>query len=65
MLLKTNFENAPWFVVNADNKKATHIALITHPLSWVKYHHENKKLFSENYGLVDPATLEIITKKLF
>ncbi|CAN5640146.1 hypothetical protein BH11BAC3_BH11BAC3_24230 [soil metagenome] len=65
MLLKTNFEHAPWFVVNADNKKATRIALITHLLGRVKYHHQNKKLNSKNYGLVDPATPEIIAKKLF
>ncbi len=65
MLLKTNFKHAPWFVVNADNKKATRIALITHLLRRIKYHHQNKKLLSENYGLVDPATPEIIAKKLF
>ena len=65
MLLKTNFEHAPWFVVSADHKKATRIALITHLLGRVKYHHQNKKLLSENYGLVDPATPEIIAKKLF
>lgn len=65
MLLRTNFKHAPWFIVNADNKKATHIALITHLLGKVKYHHQNKKLLSENYGLVDPATPEIIAKKLF
>ncbi len=65
MLLKTNFKHAPWFVVNADNKKATHIALITHLLGRMKYHHQNKKLLSENYGLVDPETPEIISKKLF
>lgn len=65
MLLKTNFKHAPWFIVNADNKKATHIALITHLLGRVKYHHQNEKLLSENYGLIDPATPEIIAKKLF
>lgn len=65
MLLKTNFKHTPWFVVNADNKKATHIALITHLLGRVKYHHQNEKLISQNYGLVDPATPEIIAKKLF
>ena len=48
-----NFEHAPWFIVNADRKKATHIALIIHLLGRVKYRHENKKLLSRNYGLVD------------
>ena len=65
MLLKTNFKHAPWFIVNADKKKAVHIALITHLLGRVKYHNKNKKLLSENLGLVDPATPEIISKKLF
>ncbi|MEO7044462.1 MAG: polyphosphate kinase 2 [Ferruginibacter sp.] len=65
MLLKTNFNHAPWFVVNADNKKSTHIALITHLLGRVKYHHQNEKLLSENYGLVDPATPEVIADKLY
>ncbi len=65
MLLKTNFGHAPWFVVNADNKKETHITLITHLLNQVKYHHQNEKLLSVNYGLVDPATAEIIAKKLY
>src|SRR5665647_517821 len=39
MLLKTNFKHAPWFVVNADDKDTTHIALITHLLQRMKYHH--------------------------
>ncbi len=65
MLLKTNFKNTPWFIVSADHKKATHIALITHLLGRVKYHHENKKLLLENYGLVNSATPEIISEKLY
>jgi polyphosphate kinase 2 len=65
MLLKTNFKDVPWFVVNADNKKETHIALITHILNRMKYKNKNEKVVSHNYGLVDPATSEIISKKLF
>ncbi|MEP7278600.1 MAG: polyphosphate kinase 2 [Bacteroidota bacterium] len=65
MLLKTNFKHAPWFIVNADNKKETHIALITHLLEKMDYHNKNKKLIPINYGLVDPATPEIIKNKLF
>ncbi|HEY5369206.1 MAG TPA: polyphosphate kinase 2 [Hanamia sp.] len=65
MLLKTNFKHAPWFIVNADNKKDTHIALITHILNRIKYKNKNEKLVSRNYGLVDPATPEIIRDKLF
>jgi polyphosphate kinase len=65
MLLKTNFKHAPWFVVNADDKDTTHIALITHLLQRMKYHHKDEKLLAHNYGLVDPATSEIIKDKLF
>ena len=65
MLLKTNFENAPWFIVNANNKDETHIALISHLLNRMEYNHKNKKLVLKNYGLVDQATTEIINKKLF
>lgn len=65
MLLKTNFNNAPWFVVNADNKKATHIALITHLLNRIKYKNKNEKLLSHNYELVHLATPKIIQEKLF
>lgn len=65
MLLKTNFENAPWFIVNANNKDETHIALISHLLNRMEYHNKNKKLVLKNYGLVDQATTEIINKKLF
>ena len=65
MLLKTNFKNAPWFVVSADNKHETHIAAISHILNRVKYKNKHEKLVSHNYGLVDPATLEIIKDRLF
>ena len=40
MLLKTNFKHAPWFIVNANNKDETHIALITHLLQRMKYHNK-------------------------
>jgi polyphosphate kinase 2 len=65
MLLKINFENAPWFIVNANDKDKTHIALITHLLARMKYHHKDEKLLSHNYDLVDPAIPEIIKDKLF
>ena len=65
MLLKTNFKDAPWFIVNADDKDAAHIALITHLLARMKYHHKDEKLLAHNYGLVDPATPDIIKDKLF
>ncbi len=65
MLKKTNFEHAPWFVVNAEDKKTAHIALITHLLNRIKYHHKNEKLLSSDYELVYPATPENIKGKLF
>jgi polyphosphate kinase 2 len=65
MLLKTNFKHAPWFVVNADKKKAAHIAIITHLLRQLEYHNKDKKILLHNYGLVYPATTENIKEKLF
>jgi polyphosphate kinase 2 len=65
MLLSTNFKYAPWFVVNADKKKAAHIALITHLLMQLKYQNKDKKLLSHDYELVFPGTPENIKEKLF
>ncbi|SRR5258706_1099770 len=65
MLLKTNFKHAPWFVVNAEEKKPAHVALISHLLKRLKYRKKNKKLVSHNYGLVYPATPENINEKLY
>ena len=65
MLQRTNFNHAPWFIVNADKKKSAHIALITHILRLMKYHHKDEKLLSHNYGLVYPSTPKNIKEKLF
>jgi len=65
MLLRTNFKHSPWFVVNADKKNATHIALITHLLSQLEYQNKDKKLLSLDYELVYPATPENIKNKLY
>lgn len=65
MLMKTSFNHSPWFIVNADNKKKTHIALISHLLKHVGYHNKNKKFLSHNYGLVYPATPENLKEKLY
>jgi polyphosphate kinase 2 len=65
MLMRTNFKNAPWFVVNADKKNAAHIALIAHLLSQIEYQNKDEKLLSHNYGLVYPATPENIKDKLY
>jgi polyphosphate kinase 2 len=65
MLLRTNFRHAPWFVVNADEKKAAHIAIITHLLKQVEYHDKDEKLLSHYYGLVYPATVKNLKEKLY
>lgn len=65
MLLKTNFKQSPWFVMNANNKKDARIAIITHLLSQVEYCNKNKKILSKNYDLIYPATEKNIKEKLF
>ena len=65
MLMKTNFKHSPWFVVNADNKKDAHIALMTHLLKRLEYKKKDEKLLAHNYELVYPATEENIKEKLF
>lgn len=65
MLLQTNFPNAPWFVVNAEKKKAAHIALISHLLNRLKYRDKDKKLVSTDYGLILPATTENISQNIY
>jgi polyphosphate kinase 2 len=65
MLAKTNFNHSPWFVVDAENKKETHIALISHLLSRLKYRNKNEKMLAHDYKLVYPITPENIKKRLF
>jgi polyphosphate kinase 2 len=65
MLLKTNFKHAPWFVVNAEDKDAAHIALITHLLNRLEYGHKDEKILSQNYNLVYSATIENLKENLF
>jgi polyphosphate kinase 2 len=65
MLMRTNFKHSPWYMVNANKKKKTHIALITHLLKQMEYHNKDKDLLSNDYELVYPATHENIKDKLF
>ncbi len=65
MLLRTNFNHAPWFMVNADKKKTARIALITHLLNHLDYHNKDEELVSHEYELVYPANPENIKDKLF
>jgi polyphosphate kinase 2 len=64
MLQKTNFKHAPWFVVNANNKKEAHIALISHLLKQLKYKNKDEKLLSHEQTLVYHATTENVKEKL-
>jgi len=65
MLLKTNFKHAPWFVVNAEDKKDAHIALISHLLARLEYHDRDEKVLMYKDKLVYPATPENIKDRLF
>jgi polyphosphate kinase 2 len=65
MLLRTNFKHAPWFVVNAEDKKTAHNAIISHLLKRMKYQNKDEKLLSHDWGLVYPPTPENIKEKLF
>jgi len=65
MLLKTNFEHSPWFVVNAEDKDDAHIAIITHLLKSVKYRGKNQKMLAEDTGLVYNATPENIRERCY
>ncbi|NIG55977.1 polyphosphate kinase 2 [Chitinophaga sp. Cy-1792] len=65
MLLQTNFRHSPWYVVNADDKEAAHIALISHLLKQLSYTGKNKKLLSEDDDLVYAATADAVQQRLF
>jgi len=65
MLFKTNFKNAPWIVVDADDKDPARIALIMDLLERMSYKNRNKKLKAYNNGLAYPANKENIKDKLY
>ncbi len=65
MLSKTNFNDAPWYIANADDKNAVHIDLITHLLQQVDYKNKDRKLLKESPGLIYPATASNIKQKLY
>jgi len=65
MLLKTNFNHAPWFIVDADDKDDTHIDLITHLLKRSDYHDKDEKSLSHGGDLVYPASPGNIKDRLF
>ena len=65
MLLRTNFKYAPWFVVNSEEKKPAHIALISHLLQRLNYENKQKDSLMHGQELVFPATPQHIKEKLF
>ena len=65
MLQKTNFKDARWFVVNAEDKDAAHIGLITHLLRHLKYKNKDEKSLTHNHSLVYSATHINIKEKLY
>jgi polyphosphate kinase 2 len=65
MLKKTNFNYAPWYIANAEEKDDIHIALISHLLHHVDYKNKNKKLVAKDYGLIYPASAQNMKDKLY
>lgn len=65
MLLRTNFRCSTWFVINANNKKVTRLALITHLLKHFEYRNKNTKLLSNNFEEIYPVTKLSIKEKVF
>jgi polyphosphate kinase len=65
MLRRTNFKHAPWFVVNAEDKKDSHIALISHLLQQMEYHGKEEKVLEHMDDLVYAATRENIKDRVF
>jgi polyphosphate kinase 2 (PPK2 family) len=65
MLLKTSFNHSPWFIVDAEDKDAAHIALIAHLLRHLDYTNKDGDLLARNHELVMPATPENIKEKMY
>ncbi|WP_114636835.1 polyphosphate kinase 2 [Polynucleobacter necessarius] len=57
MLLKTSSTLAPWTVINANNKKLTHLNLIQDLLSRVSYPGKDRKLLRAQPDIVMPCPL--------
>jgi polyphosphate kinase 2 len=55
MLQKTSSKLAPWTVINANNKKLTHLNLIRDLLSRLDYSGKDKRLLTEDSGVVMPC----------
>jgi polyphosphate kinase 2 len=55
MLKKTSSADAPWTVIDANNKKLTHLNLIRDLLTRVSYPNKNKKLLTIDADIVKPC----------
>jgi polyphosphate kinase len=60
MLARTDFRRTPWFVVSADDKRITRLALISHLLNRLKYKNKSKKLLAIDYGVINQVSNGII-----
>jgi len=65
MLLRTNYDFSPWYIVNAEKKDEAHIALISHLLNQINYKNKNKELLKSLSGLIYSATSDNIENKLY
>ena len=65
MLKETNYSRSPWYVADAENKDAMHIALIAHLLQRLPYQKKDKRLLKKDYGLVFPADPGTLKRRLY
>lgn len=65
MLSKTNFKNAPWYVVNAEHKTEARLALMAHLLDTLSYKNKDKDTMAYDPGLVYAASKENLKEKLY
>jgi polyphosphate kinase 2 (PPK2 family) len=55
MLKKTSSADAPWTVIDANNKKLTHLNLIRDLLSRINYPGKDKKILNLDPNIVSPC----------
>jgi hypothetical protein len=62
MLKQTSSEDAPWTVIDANDKKLTHLNIIRDLLSRVKYPGKDQQILKVDSAIVLPCTVK--SKKL-
>ncbi|MBI1223345.1 MAG: polyphosphate kinase 2 [Bacteroidetes bacterium] len=65
MLDRTDFNFAPWYVVDSENKDAMHLELIQHLLSLLEYKDKNEVLLSGDLNLINPVRILDLKKDLY